>query len=99
MYPTIDKIATGKQIKKIMDEKGITVRQIQQYLGLSCVQGIYHWFDGSSLPTLDNLYALSELLQVPMDVLVQGNRKPLQVVLQDKQYMRLMAYYARLQVA
>ena len=27
------------------------------------------------MPTLDNLYALSELLQVPMDMLVVGDRR------------------------
>ena len=28
-----------------------------------------------SMPTLDNLYALSDLLKVPMDMLVYGNRR------------------------
>ena len=27
------------------------------------------------MPTLDNLYALSDLLEVPMDMLVCGNRR------------------------
>ena len=27
------------------------------------------------MPTLDNLYALSDLLKVPMDMLVYGNRR------------------------
>lgn len=75
MYPLIDKDATGKQIKRIMDYRGITVKQVQEELGLSCVQGIYHWLNGVSLPSLDNLYALSELLQVSMDSLVCGNRR------------------------
>lgn len=46
MYPLIDKEATGKQIKRIMDYRGITVKQVQEALGLSCVQGIYHWLNG-----------------------------------------------------
>jgi transcriptional regulator with XRE-family HTH domain len=63
MYPLIDKEATGKQIKRIMDDRGITVKQIQEALGLSCVQGIYHWLNGISLTSLDNLYALAGILQ------------------------------------
>ena len=32
----------------------------------------YHWLDGQSLPSLDNLYALSKILGVPMDRLIIG---------------------------
>lgn len=99
MYPLIDKDATGKQIKKIMDYRGITVKQIQEALGLSCVQGIYHWINGISLPSLDNLYALSELLQVPMDSLVCGSRKYVPEVWYDAQQHRLLAYYQKLLAA
>lgn len=99
MYPLIDKDATGKQIKKIMDCRGITVKQIQEALGLSCVQGIYHWLNGISLPSLDNLYALSELLQVSMDSLICGNRKFNPETMQDAQQLRLLAYYQRMYAA
>ena len=47
----------------LMKQQNITVKQIQEYLNLSCVQGIYHWLDGTSMPTVDNLYALSELFE------------------------------------
>ena len=60
-YPTIDMKATGRNIKRIMRAKGISVKEVQKYLGLSAPQGIYHWLDGRSMPTVDNLYALSEL--------------------------------------
>ena len=30
MYPLIDKEATGKQIKRFMDCRGITVKQVQE---------------------------------------------------------------------
>lgn len=55
--------------------RGLTVKDIQEYLELSTPQSIYHWFDGRNLPTLDNLYALSELFEVPLDLLVCGNRE------------------------
>ena len=69
MFPTIDKQRTGQRIRMLMKQQNITVKQIQEYLNLSCVQGIYHWLDGTSMPTIDNLYALSELFEVPMDYL------------------------------
>lgn len=74
MVATIDKIKTGEQIRRLMKERGITVKEIKNALSLGCVQSVYHWLDGNSLPTLDNLYALSDLLRVPMDNLICGNR-------------------------
>ena len=72
--PEIDRKATGKRIRSRMNVMGISVKDIQSYLGLSCVQSIYHWLEGTSMPTVDNMYALSELLQVPIDTLLNGNR-------------------------
>ena len=63
MFPIIDKRETGINIRKIMDRQGLTAKDVQQYLELGCVQSVYRWFDGVSMPTVDNLYALSELLR------------------------------------
>ena len=76
MIPLIDKRATGTQLRRLMDTRGITVKDVQQYLELGSVQSIYHWLNGSSMPTIDNLYALSGLFQVTIDEIVCGNRKP-----------------------
>lgn len=62
MLLNIDKKETGKQIRRIMKETGYTCKDIQNYLSLSCVQTVYRWLDGTNLPTLDNLYALSKLM-------------------------------------
>lgn len=75
MFPLIDKQKTGMNLRRIMDKQGITAKNVQEYLGLGCVQSIYRWFNGQSMPTIDNLYALSELLSVPIDKLVCGSRK------------------------
>ena len=98
MYPLIDKQATGRRIRKIMDKKGITVRNIQEFLGLACVQSIYHWLDGTSLPSLDNLYALSELLQVPMDRIVCGKQKSIDLETVTTGDRLLIAYYHKMKV-
>lgn len=73
-YPIINKEETGNFLRELMRRKGISIKHVQKYLGLACVQSIYHWLDGKTLPSVDNLYALSQLLQVPMDELVRGSR-------------------------
>lgn len=97
MYPVIDKRETGINIRRIMDHHKLTVKDVQQFLGLGSAQSIYHWLNGISLPTIDNLYALSELFQMPMDDLICGSRT---VTKRDKQncpmaqkMKRLYAYY------
>ena len=57
-----------------MDIKGLSVIDVQQFIGLSTPQAVYHWLNGRSLPTLDNVYALSELFNVPVDRIICGNR-------------------------
>ena len=73
MFPTINKKETGVNLRRIMDMRGVKPKDIQEYLGFGCVQSVYRWLDGVSMPTVDNLYALSKMLQVPMDSIVCGN--------------------------
>ena len=96
MFPTIDKRETGINIRRLMDQRGITVKNVQEYLGLGSVQSVYHWLNGISLPSIDNLYALSELLQTSMEDIVCGNkcRKPLNF--DERKRRRLQMYYERL---
>ena len=71
-YPVIDIVATGRNIRRLRLEKGYSVNALQEYLGLSCPQGIYHWQRGATLPSTDNLYALSRLWGVSMnEILVE----------------------------
>lgn len=74
MIPEIDKRETGIKLRRIMDKQGITVKDVQRYLGLGSVQSVYHWLNGISMPTVDNLYALSELFGVSVDAMLCGNR-------------------------
>ena len=64
MTIAIDKVRTGQQIRLLMEKRGVTVRDVKNALSLACVQSVYHWLDGQSMPTLDNLYALSDLLRI-----------------------------------
>lgn len=90
-YPEIDIYVTGQNIRKIMLRRGYTVKDIQKHLGLAAPQSVYHWFDGRSLPTLDNLYALSELFHVPMDMLVCGSGRDHPLWYQPT-YLRVLLY-------
>ena len=36
-------------------------------MGLASPQAVYRWLRGSNMPSVDNLYALSRFLDVPMD--------------------------------
>ena len=70
-FPVIDSVATGANIRRLRKNRGLTVRDLQHYFGFEEPQAIYKWQRGQSLPSVDNLYALSALLQVPMnDILV-----------------------------
>ena len=95
-YPVVDMLRTGQNIKMIMQAKGLSVKEIQKFLGLNTSQSIYHWFEGKSMPTLDNLYALSELFRMPMDMLLRGNRKYVFLPFTYPKYDRLFVYYERL---
>ena len=40
-YPVIDKKKMGDTLKRYMQERGLTARDVQEYLGLACVQTLY----------------------------------------------------------
>lgn len=92
----LDMVKTGQNLKRIMRLKGYTVKVIQEHLKLSTPQAIYHWFDGKSMPTIDNLYALSDLFCISVDSMLIGNRKYKPVLHWDDRFGRLYAYYERL---
>ena len=66
-FPVIDMAATGENIKRLRIERGLTVRDLQNYFGFEEPQAIYKWQRGQSLPTVDNLFALGKLLGLSMD--------------------------------
>ena len=72
------------------------MRKLQEYLGLSCVQSIYHWLDGKTLPTLDNLYAMSQLFCIPVDRMICGNRASQPHRFIDLKIRRMMDYHLQL---
>ncbi len=100
MFPLINKRETGINLRRIMDMRGLTAKDVQEFLGLGCVQSVYRWIDGINMPTIDNLYALSELFQLPIDAIVRGNRAPIapnvMVETLDMRDRRVYRYYEKL---
>ncbi len=99
MFPTISVKETGANLQRLMQQRGITAKEVKEYLNLASVQSVYYWWNGTNMPTIDNLYALSQLLRVPIDTIVRGNGKaflPKAIVLKAPYERRLYAYYTRL---
>lgn len=70
MYPLINVKMTGKRIKNLCDEKGFSVKEVQNHLGLSCIQTVYSWYSGKTLPSTDNLIVLSRLFDTNLESII-----------------------------
>ena len=66
----LDTKQTGQRIAQVMQEKGVTVRQLQRVYGFEAPNAIYRWLRGSALPTLDHLVILAHALDVRVDDLL-----------------------------
>lgn len=65
--PTIDTVMTGKNIMKLRDMRGFSVKDLQNAFGFTTPQAIYKWQNGTALPTVDNLVILAEMFDVKVD--------------------------------
>ena len=76
-FPVIDLAATGENIRRLRLERGMSVRDLQGYFGFEEPRAIYKWQKGESLPTVDNLYALGSLFEVPLEkILIPVTTQP-----------------------
>lgn len=65
--PTIDMVATGKNIVRLREATGMTVKDIQDIFGIATPQTIYKWQHGTALPSIDNLVVLVAIFDVTVD--------------------------------
>ena len=70
----IDIWETGQKIKEVCLEHGYTVRKLQEELDIG-FQSVYAWFAGSAVPSLDNMYQLSSLFEIPMEYMIVESPK------------------------
>lgn len=72
--PTIDMMATGRNITQLREKAGMTVKDLQNIFGFATPQAIYKWQHGTAMPTIDNMVVLAMVFGVTIDeILVVEN--------------------------
>lgn len=61
---------TGSNINNIILSKNKSIKEISDLLGFSSTRSVYKWLSGQTLPSLDSLIILSEILETTMDDLI-----------------------------
>lgn len=74
-YPVLNVKATGARIKELRKAHHLKVEEVARFMGFESEQAVYKWQRGDSLPTVDNLYALSRLFETSVDDILRGNRE------------------------
>lgn len=69
-FPQIDKKKTGIHLRMLCQQNNITVKDLQDNLFITSNQAIYDWFNGKTLPSIDNLLALSDYLNIDINQLL-----------------------------
>lgn len=99
-YPNIDIERTGLKLQSVIKAAGYSVKELQEYLHLSCPQPIYRWFKGKALPSVDHLYAISSLLGMHMEELIVKEQKAIifeiEEVASNHALARMRLYYEKM---
>lgn len=74
-YPVLDAVATGIRIKELRNARHLRVEDVAHFMGFESPQAVYKWQRGESLPTVDNLYALSVLFGTSIDNILRGSKE------------------------
>ncbi len=70
----IDMLATGQNILRLRRRAGLSVKDIQERMELASTQAVYRWQRGETLPSIDNMIILADVLGVSIDEILV--RKP-----------------------
>ena len=68
--PTINKAATGANIKALLKARNLKVADVQNTCGFNTPQAIFKWMRGDAMPSIDNLVILSHMLGVTIDQII-----------------------------
>ncbi len=74
-YPVLDTKKTGERIKELRKKHHLKVEEVARFMGFESEQAVYKWQRGDSLPTVDNLYALSVLFGTSVDEILRGDKE------------------------
>ena len=73
VFMSIDCEETGVRIKRMIREKGYSVKDIQEAMGFENPQAVYKWLRGESLPAIDNLLILGKILNTRLENILAIN--------------------------
>ena len=70
--------ATCANLKKLIEEKGLTPNDIRDILNLNSVQSVYKWYatakgKGSCVPTVDNVIIIAHAIGASLDEIYVTN--------------------------
>lgn len=65
--PAINLARTGENIVRLRQQKGLSVKELQDIFGFATPQAIYKWQHGTALPSIDNLIVLAAIFQVHIE--------------------------------
>ena len=66
-HQIIDVSATGRNILRLCSERGLTPMDLQKKLSLGSCQAVYRWMEGRTLPSIDSLVILADVLDVTLE--------------------------------
>ena len=69
--PTINMAATGVNISRMRADAGLSVKELADIFGFATPQAIYKWQRGATLPSIENLLALSRLFNTTIEDIIQ----------------------------
>ncbi len=90
-YPLIDLKKTGEWLRVLCKHYGYSVKDLQEYLHISSNQAIYEWFNGHTLPSVNNLLALSMLLNISINLLLVDNIHDV-IYIDESEYAKYLIY-------
>ena len=67
MRGIIDLRGTGKHIREMCEARGLSSQDIADMMGLADKRTVYFWYAGDRLPSIDNLFMLSRILETTID--------------------------------
>ena len=65
--PEYDLKVIGENLKRLREEKSLSVKDVQKYLRLGSVQAIYKYESGKGYPQADTMFALMELYEADIN--------------------------------
>ena len=68
--PSIDMEATGRNITRLRQQAGLTVRDLQEIFGFTTPQAIYKWQHGTAMPAFYTRSWLACVRHVSIDEIV-----------------------------